>query len=117
MSVRLRLHPDQLKDVMDGQFTRLQLPFASVLVGKVRGEWRAYKNVCPHRLVPLDFGGTSPMSDDRAFLLCNQHGALFRPSDGFCIEGPCYGDALTPLRIEGHGDEVVVEDVKDPWTR
>jgi nitrite reductase/ring-hydroxylating ferredoxin subunit len=78
MSIRLRLRPEQLDDIAGGQFTRVHLPFASVLVGKVEGQWRAYKNVCPHRLVPLDFGGMPPMSD---------------------------------------GDEVLVEEVTDPWTR
>ena len=61
---------------------RVAVPGASLLVGQVAGAWKAYLNVCRHRAVPLDFGARSPMSDDARFLLCHQHGAIYRLSDG-----------------------------------
>ena len=89
---------------------RVHLPVGSVLVGRLGGELCAYRNVCPHRLVPLDFGGLPPMSDDGKYLLCNQHGALFRPEDGVCIEGPCAGDALRAVAVHEDGEAIVVGD-------
>ncbi|MDP9035177.1 MAG: Rieske (2Fe-2S) protein [Myxococcota bacterium] len=71
----------------------------SVLVGRVAGAWRAYENLCRHRALRLDLGASSPMSDDGRFLLCHQHGALYRPADGACIAGPCDGERLTQLEI------------------
>jgi nitrite reductase/ring-hydroxylating ferredoxin subunit len=28
------------------------------------------------------------------YLLCANHGALFRVEDGFCLRGPCHGQSL-----------------------
>jgi nitrite reductase/ring-hydroxylating ferredoxin subunit len=114
MNVRVRLKPDQREGIDNGRFVRVQLPQASVLLGRVDSVWRAYANRCPHRLVPLDFGGLPPMSDDGRYLLCNQHGALFRLEDGVCIEGPCLGDALTPQEVVGEGDGVFIAEEEEP---
>jgi nitrite reductase/ring-hydroxylating ferredoxin subunit len=127
VTTRVTLRPAQRAGIERGEFVRVHLPVlpamaapfgraaSSVLVGSVAGELRAYWNACPHRLVPLDFGGLSPMSDDRKYLLCNQHGALFRPEDGVCIEGPCVGDALTAVGVAAGGeDDLLVEEVNGP---
>jgi nitrite reductase/ring-hydroxylating ferredoxin subunit len=113
--MRVSLRQSQREGVEEGRFVRVELPFASVLVGRVDGAWRAYANVCPHRLVPLDFGGLPPMSDDGRYLLCNQHGALFRREDGVCIEGPCAGEGLTALKVASEGDEILVEEPGNPF--
>jgi nitrite reductase/ring-hydroxylating ferredoxin subunit len=31
--------------------------------------------------------------------MCGTHGAVFRPEDGQCIDGPCQGHALTRIGI------------------
>ncbi len=114
MAARVPLRPDQREAIDAGRFVRVELPFASVIVGKVDGAWKAYANVCPHRLVPLDFGGLRPTSDDGRYLLCHQHGALFRPEDGVCIEGPCQGDALRKVGIVAEGQGLLVDDGGPP---
>jgi nitrite reductase/ring-hydroxylating ferredoxin subunit len=48
------------------------------------------------------------MSDDGRYLLCNQHGALYRPGDGYCILGPCAGERLAAVPIAEDGDELVL---------
>ena len=63
------------------------------------GSVRAYVNVCPHRLQPVDVG------DGRIFvstgeLECSAHGARFDPSSGACKGGPCEGRGLTPISVE-----------------
>jgi nitrite reductase/ring-hydroxylating ferredoxin subunit len=114
VTTRLRLTLAQRTRIEKGEFVRVHLPVSNVLVGRVEGTLKAYWNVCPHRLVPLDFGGLPPTSDVGNYLLCNQHGALFRREDGVCIEGPCVGDALTPVGIVADGDDLLVEEVRDP---
>jgi nitrite reductase/ring-hydroxylating ferredoxin subunit len=66
---------------------------------------RAYLNRCRHLPIPLDGGSRSFWSPDRKHLRCGTHGALFRPSDGYCELGPCAGDALVALavRIDDQG--------------
>ncbi len=117
MSFHIELKASQREGIARGRFVRVHLPLAmqqvSLLVGRVEGSWRAYANVCPHRSVPLDFGGMPPMSDDGQYLLCNQHGALFRLDDGVCVEGPCIGDALTAVEVVGEGEGIRVVDVDD----
>ena len=31
-------------------------------------------------------------------LRCSKHGALFQINDGLCVEGPCQGESLQPLK-------------------
>lgn len=99
MSVRVVLSPRQQSSVARGRFVSIEIDGRSVLVGRVDGGWRAYENVCRHRALRLDFGGVSPMSDDGRFLLCHHHGALYRPTDGVCMTGPCDDRGLVALNI------------------
>ena len=64
---------------------------------------RAYRNVCPHAAIPLDRDGEPLLSADGLFLVCRNHGAVFRPEDGFCVAGPCEGASLTPLDVARSG--------------
>lgn len=81
---------------------------ATVLLGKVDGLWRGYANVCRHRALPLDLGARSPMSDDGRYLLCHQHGAIYRLRDGLCVSGPCAGEALTAVAVDAKDGELRV---------
>jgi nitrite reductase/ring-hydroxylating ferredoxin subunit len=109
MSARITLTRAQRAEVARGRFVRVDLAgTASILVGRTDGAWRAYENTCRHRAVPLDLGMRSPMSDDGAYLLCHQHGALYRPDDGVCVLGPCAGDRLTAVDVTVEGEELVL---------
>lgn len=108
MGARFTLTDAQREEIARGRFVRLGTPFASVLVGCVRGAWRAYKNECKHRALPLDLGARSPSSDDGKYLLCHQHGALYRLDDGLCTIGPCVGESLLALPIREDGGELEV---------
>ena len=108
MSQRFTLTDAQRDLVAQGCFVRLGPAFGSVLVGRVRGAWLAYVNECKHRALPLDLGAGSPMSDDGKYLLCHQHGALYRLVDGRCIGGPCVGESLTSIGVREQGDEVEI---------
>ena len=63
------------------------------------GALRAYVNSCPHQGTPLDWLPDRFFDRDGAHLLCGTHGALFRPEDGLCVRGPCFGQRLEPAPI------------------
>jgi nitrite reductase/ring-hydroxylating ferredoxin subunit len=73
-----------------------------------RGSFHAYVNRCRHMPTPLDFVRDEFLSDDRRFLRCYTHGALYEFSTGLCVDGPCKGERLfrLPVRID-RGDVLV----------
>ena len=74
-------------------------PIEAVLLRDERGGIVAYRNLCRHLPVPLDGGAGDLLSDDGLHLVCATHGATYRSSDGYCIDGPCEGMSLHPLRV------------------
>lgn len=100
--------------LLRGHFVRVDLgerarlaegtSFTSVLVGRVAGRLVGWVNVCRHQAIPLDARAgdedAGVMTDDRRHLLCHAHGAIYRPSDGVCVSGPCTGAALLPIEVE-----------------
>jgi nitrite reductase/ring-hydroxylating ferredoxin subunit len=62
--------------------------------------FRAFLNICKHLPIPLDAGSRNVLAADRRHFLCRTHGALYRISDGTCVQGPCGGQALATLAIE-----------------
>ncbi len=73
-----------------------------------KGALVAYVNECPHALSPLDWTPGQFLNSSRTLIVCWNHGALFRPSDGLCVSQPCPGARLTPVPIEVIDGEVVV---------
>lgn len=75
---------------------------------KHHGALYAYLNQCPHWSVDLDlgFGEFYDPADDRIF--CRTHGALFKPTDGFCDFGPCAGHSLERFEVSVDGDDALV---------
>ncbi len=63
------------------------------------GEVRACVNRCAHLGLPLNLTGNRFFDESGSFLVCGMHGARFRPSDGYCVGGPCAGDSLEALRV------------------
>lgn len=79
-------------------------PKGEVIVTQRDGQFFAYLNRCPHLGISLEFQEQQFMDMDREFLLCANHGALFRVEDGECVFGPCKNQALTPITIQVHSD-------------
>jgi nitrite reductase/ring-hydroxylating ferredoxin subunit len=84
------------------------IPREALLLRLPSGELRAYLNRCQHLPIPIDSGSRQFLSDDRRHLVCLTHGARYRIEDGFCVAGPCSGQALEGLEIAREGDELVV---------
>lgn len=78
----------------------------AVFVIRWKGALRGYRNSCPHVGTPLDWPENRFFDTEGAYLMCGTHGAVFRPEDGLCIEGPCAGKALTPVEIKVESGEI-----------
>jgi nitrite reductase/ring-hydroxylating ferredoxin subunit len=81
----------------------------AILVLRRGDEVWAYRNVCPHFSIPLNYEPDAFWTYDGGLLMCAHHSAMFRFEDGKCVDGPCMGASLerVPIRIvEGH---VVIE--------
>jgi len=72
------------------------------------GNFFAYVNRCRHMTTPLDFIRDEFLSEDRRYLMCYTHGALYEPDTGFCVAGPCKGESLFPLPLRVDQGEVLV---------
>ena len=57
-------------------------------------------NACPHQGRELNWGPDQFLFDPQGRLVCPHHGATFELTDGACVEGPCKGEALTPVEVE-----------------
>lgn len=69
-----------------------------------------YVNRCPHTGGPLDWQPGRFLTAEGDLIQCSTHGALFRVEDGYCVWGPCAGDALTPVRLTSRGDDIYLEE-------
>lgn len=69
------------------------------------GRLFAYINRCPHKLLPLNWQSDEFLDSQNCYIVCANHGALFRIEDGVCVQGPCRGARL-------HGLQVTVENGK-----
>ena len=66
-----------------------------------------YLNSCPHTGAPLDWVPGEFLDQQREFIQCATHGALFRLVDGVCVYGPCAGDRLAQVCVSVVNGEVV----------
>lgn len=73
-----------------------------------QGKFHAYVNRCRHMTTPLDFIRYQFLTEDGRHLICLTHGALYEPTTGLCVEGPCKGLSLYPLPVQVDQGEVLV---------
>ncbi len=76
---------------------------------RVGGRLRAYRNRCPHTGVNLEWRPDQFLDFSESFIQCATHGALFRPDDGLCVRGPCAGQRLEPLALVVDAGRVYLE--------
>ncbi|HWO41568.1 MAG TPA: Rieske 2Fe-2S domain-containing protein [Candidatus Eisenbacteria bacterium] len=73
-----------------------------------RGRYYAYVNRCRHMPTPLDFVRDQFWSEDGRYLMCYTHGALYEPSTGRCVSGPCKDQRLYRLPVRIENGEILV---------
>lgn len=76
------------------------------------GQVRAYENRCPHAGHPLDLQPHRFLTADGTLILCTSHGALFEKLTGYCVAGPCAGQALRALPVRIVSGYVLLEEVE-----
>ena len=64
-----------------------------------RQQCYAYENSCPHMRANLNWQEGQFFTLDGLFLQCSLHGALFEPSSGLCVRGPCVGESLKKINL------------------
>ena len=90
------------------QFTRDGVSFEGFVV-RVSGDYFVYENRCMHLPLPLDYGDNHFFTPDGKHLVCTSHGAMYEPSTGTCIQGPCAGARLKRLPFRVADDDLIVE--------
>jgi len=73
-------------------------PLECLLVHCV-GVFFAYLNQCPHTGAPLDWLPGQFLDPAGELIQCALHGALFLPSTGECVHGPCLGAYLAGIPV------------------
>ena len=71
----------------------------SGFVVKKDQQFFVYLNECQHLEVELDWQENEFFEEEKKYIVCATHGALYEPSSGLCISGPCIGAHLKKLHI------------------
>ena len=79
--------------------------FEAVLIN-CQGNFFAYMNRCPHIGLTLDWVDNQFFTVDSRYLMCANHGAVFEPSTGECVWGPCVGASLQNLALNIEGEKI-----------
>jgi nitrite reductase/ring-hydroxylating ferredoxin subunit len=86
-------------DLPEGKALSIKIEEYNFLVTKQQGQILAYENLCPHQKKQLNWSDNLALDEEGDYLQCHHHGALFSPSDGVCITGPCQGSQLKKATV------------------
>ena len=59
----------------------------------------AYLNRCAHVPTEMDWRPGEFLDEERRFIVCSMHGAVYEPTNGRCIAGPCAGQRLMAIDV------------------
>lgn len=69
-----------------------------IAIFRFGAEVRAYLNTCPHQGRSLNWAPDEFLIGKDGRLVCPHHGASFDIASGACLDGPCIGASLTPVK-------------------
>lgn len=99
-------HPGpRAADVSDEKPIAFEAGSEKVIVVRVRGELRAFRNACGHIGLPLDRG---MMDAEAGTITCPWHGYRFDAESGECLSAPDCGLEPFPIREVGGTVEVKI---------
>lgn len=79
------------------------------ILTRVDGEITAWLNYCQHLIhIRLDKGTGGLLRNGE--IVCTNHGAHFRITDGYCTYGPCEGAYLTKVSVVTEDNIVFLDD-------
>lgn len=61
---------------------------------------QAFLNRCAHVPAEMDWQPGEFWDQDKRFIICSVHGALYEPQDGTCVAGPCPGAKLVAIPLQ-----------------
>ena len=93
---------------VDDDGTQHPFPIIVVRWGK---QIFGYVNRCPHGGVNLDWERNQFLDPNGTRLMCGKHGALFDLGTGLCVDGPCKGRSLEPVKLTILDDDICVTGV------
>ncbi len=72
---------------------------------RFEGRVVSYLNRCAHIPTEMDWQPGQFLDADRRFIVCSMHGAVYEPTNGQCLGGPCGRDRLMSIDVierDGH---------------
>lgn len=93
-------------ELEEGQSKGFVMTGTPIFIVRHQGKVWAYRNSCPHRKTPLEWLPNQFLDDDKLFIQCATHGALFTIENGLCISGPCYQKSLISLKVEERDEAI-----------
>ncbi len=88
-----------LADIPDDDARGFRCALGEVIVARQGMAVYGYMNKCPHLGIGINFQANVFMDFTQRYLLCANHGALFRVEDGYCFRGPCSGQSLKKVSL------------------
>ena len=73
---------------------------------RFEGRVVSYLNRCAHVPTEMDWQPGEFLDADRRFILCSIHGALYEPTNGRCVGGPCGRDRLMAIAVAERAGQV-----------
>jgi nitrite reductase/ring-hydroxylating ferredoxin subunit len=73
---------------------------------RFEGRVVAYLNRCAHVPTEMDWQPGEFLDAERRFILCSTHGAVYEPTTGQCIAGPCAGARLMAIAVVERAGQV-----------
>jgi nitrite reductase/ring-hydroxylating ferredoxin subunit len=61
---------------------------------RFRGQVHAYLNRCSHVAMEMDYQPNNFFDSTGQWLMCATHGAMYDPTSGHCLMGPCRGGLI-----------------------
>jgi len=63
------------------------------------GQVVAYLNRCAHVPTEMDWQPGEFLDSDKRYIMCSIHGAIYEPSSGVAVAGPCRHGRLTRVEV------------------
>ena len=103
---------DQLKSGSTGFkfFVVFESAEAPAFVVRFKGVVYGYLNRCAHLMLELDWDDAEFYDASGDYLICSNHGAMFEPDTGVCINGPCYGASLASISVVETNSNIYLDD-------
>jgi nitrite reductase/ring-hydroxylating ferredoxin subunit len=79
---------------------------ARAFVLRFEGRLVAYLNRCAHVPTEMDWQPGEFLDAERRFIVCTTHGAVYEPTTGHCIAGPCAGARLMAIDVVERAGQV-----------